>query len=64
MTKERCILCYGSGYVTPYPYRRKEKCDHQCSRKNFMYRYDEAHKKAIKAERDFFKIKKALEDEK
>ena len=29
MKKEDCILCYGSGFVEPYPYHRREKCDHR-----------------------------------
>ncbi len=46
MTKKDCVMCGGSGYVTPYPYRKQKKCDHRWSRDSFMERYN-ATKEAI-----------------
>ena len=63
MKKEDCILCNGSGYVTPYPYRTRKKCDHKWSRNSFMERLNNAHDKMQEAEEEYTKWVRALESE-
>ncbi len=29
MRKEDCIHCGGSGWVTPFPYHRRKRCNHR-----------------------------------
>jgi len=63
MTKEDCILCNGSGYVTPYPYRKQKKCDHKWSRDSFMERHDTTYDKIEEAITEHIKWHRALESE-
>ncbi len=63
MTKEDCVLCRGSGWTNPYPYRRKKKCDHRWSRGSFMERYNTTHDAIQYAEEEHAKWARALESE-
>ena len=49
MTKEDCILCNGSGWVTPYPYRRRKKCNHRWSMGSFAERLNDSRNKLLDA---------------
>ncbi len=63
MTKPYCILCDGSGWVTPYPYRKRKKCDHRWSRGSFMERHNTLHDKMEEAIDEYTKWQRALEKE-
>jgi len=63
MKQDDCILCDGSGKVTPYPYRRQETCDHSWSRGSFMDRHNKAHSEMKEAIKEYEKWSKALETE-
>ena len=63
MTKENCILCLGSGFVVPYPYRKRVKCNHKWSRGSFMDQHDTLHDKMQEAIEEYGKWQRALETE-
>ena len=63
MKKEYCILCNGSGWVNPYPYRKREKCDHSWNRGSFMDRYNTAKEKVTEAQKELEALQLALENE-
>ena len=63
MTKKDCTLCDGSGFVYPYPYRKRVKCDHTWSRGSFMERFDTTKQQAQEAQEEHKKWERALESE-
>jgi hypothetical protein len=60
MTKESCVLCNGSGYVAPYPYHKRKKCDHKWNYDSFMYRFSDSLQKIKDAIQEHKKWKTAL----
>ena len=61
MTKEDCTLCNGSGWVTPYPYRNRKKCDHMWNMGSFMDRLNDSRTKVREAEVENEKWEQAYE---
>ena len=60
MIKADCILCNGSGFITPYPYRKQKKCDHRWSMGSFLERLNDSRTKVREAEVENEKWEKAL----
>ena len=50
MKKEDCILCNGSGKITPFPYRKQKKCDHKWSMGSFIERLGNSRRELQEAE--------------
>ena len=48
-------MCNGSGYVVPYPYRKRVKCNHRWSKRSFDDSYDAALQKKNDADAEFKK---------
>jgi len=63
MSKDDCILCNGSGWVMPYPYRRRKKCSHTWNRGSFMERYYSAKDAISSAEHEMELLRSALRTE-
>ncbi len=63
MTKDDCTICDGSGWVNPYPYRKRKKCSHRWSRGSFMERFYSAAKEVERTTDIFHRWEKALETE-
>ena len=63
MTKEDCILCNGSGWYHPYPYRNRKKCDHRWSKSSFIERLNASRKAVRDAEVENERWEKALRSE-
>lgn len=63
MSQKYCTLCNGSGYVNPYPYRQRKKCNHTWSRGSFMERFNTTAEAIEKANIEHNKWKFALENE-
>jgi len=63
MTQEHCILCNGSGFINPYPYRKRKKCDHKWNRGSFMERLSTIHDEMQEKIEEYSKWQRALESE-
>ena len=65
MTKQDCILCNGSGFVTPYlyPYRGQKKCGHRWSRGSFLERLNTTHDEMQEKTEEHARWQRALESE-
>ena len=61
MSKADCVLCEGSGFVTPYPYNKHVRCNHKWSKGSFMHEYNQAIQRADQAKKQIAKWEKALE---
>lgn len=61
MSKEDCVLCGGSGFVSPYPYHKNVRCNHKWSKGSFMHEYNQAIQRAAEAKTQIEKWEKALE---
>ena len=61
MKPEKCYICHGSGYYTPYPYRKQKKCDHIYDKGTIVRELNDLKKDRAQIVRDIERLEDVLE---